>query len=225
MSYLIVLSGGIDSVTALYKILNEHPSALIETVSFDYGSKHNAQEYRAVEVISARLQITNTRIDIGFINDLFKSDLLSSGGEIPEGHYAASNMERTIVPFRNGIMLSIAAGFAESIGCRTLVIGNHRGDSYVYPDCRHEFIHPMGEAIRYGTQKQIRLLSPFCYLTKTDIVRIGGDLGIPYELTYSCYKGGDIHCGKCGTCYERREAFRDSGVEDKTVYKEVQCIT
>ncbi len=127
-------------------------------------------------------------------------------------------MKRTVVPFRNGIMLAIAAGFAESIGANHLVLGNHAGDHAVYPDCREDFTAPMSAAIKAGTYAEITIVRPFEKVTKTDICRIGNELGVPYKLTYSCYKGGEKHCGKCGTCFERIEAFRDSGVTDPTLY-------
>ena len=127
-------------------------------------------------------------------------------------------MKRTVVPFRNGIMLSIAAGLAESLEVEALMLGNHAGDHAIYPDCRPEFSDPMAFAIEAGTYAKIKVIRPFEHLTKTDIAKIGGQLNAPFELTYSCYKGGENHCGKCGTCYERKEAFRDAGVMDPTPY-------
>ena len=137
----------------------------------------------------------------------------------PEGHYADPTMKKTVVPFRNGIMLSIAAGYAESLGASQVILGNHFGDHAIYPDCRKDFITPMAEAIKHGTYGEIALLSPFCEVDKTEIAKIGASLGVPFELTWSCYKGGDKHCGKCGTCVERIEAFRLAGVIDLTAYE------
>ena len=148
----------------------------------------------------------------------FKSDLLKTGGDIPEGHYADPSMKKTVVPFRNGIMLSIAAGYAESLDADAIVLGNHFGDHAVYPDCRVDFINPMKEAIEKGTYKGIKLLSPFDTIDKTEIARIGHALNFPFELTYSCYNGEDKHCGKCGTCFERKEAFQLAGIKDPTEY-------
>jgi 7-cyano-7-deazaguanine synthase len=149
---------------------------------------------------------------------LFASDLLKSGGEIPEGHYEAENMKQTVVPFRNAIMLSIAGGFAESVGAEGLVIAAHGGDHAIYPDCREEFMQAMGETLRLGTYARIRLLRPFIAMTKGDIVAEGKRLGVDFARTWSCYKGGDVHCGRCGTCVERREAFQLAGVPDPTEY-------
>jgi len=218
LKFLVVFSGGMDSATALYKTIVDNPNDKVETISFNYGSKHNDMEYKAAQKICEKLNIKNTKISLDFISQYFKSDLLQSGGNIPEGHYAAENMKSTVVPFRNGIMLSIAAGFAESVEADILVLGNHAGDHTIYPDCRQEFVNPMAKAIEEGTWKKIKLQSPFCNITKTEIVKIGVKLKVPYELTYSCYNGKEMHCGKCGTCVERIEAFKDSKVDDPTEY-------
>lgn len=217
MKSLIVLSGGMDSATALAYALKRGDEC--ETISFNYGSKHNDREFYFAEKFCQHYGVKTNRVDLTFIDSLFKSDLLKSGGEIPEGHYADPSMKRTVVPFRNGIMLSIAAGYAESIEFNKLVIGNHFGDHAIYPDCRQSFINPMSAAVFNGTYKNIILDSPFCYISKTEIARIGSKLNVPYGLTYSCYKGGEKHCGKCGTCFERKEAFRDAGIEDPTEYE------
>lgn len=218
MKTIIVLSGGMDSSTALAWSKNEGHE-LVGAVNFQYGSKHNLKERLAAVSVAGHYQIPLTFVDLPFVNDLFKSDLLKSGGEIPEGHYADPSMKRTVVPFRNGIMLSIAAGFAESVEADAVVLGNHFGDHAVYPDCREEFVTPMALAIEKGTYAGIKLLSPFKSISKTDIAKFGHDLNVPFALTWSCYKGGDKHCGKCGTCFERIEAFRESGVQDPTEYE------
>ena len=215
---LVVLSGGLDSTTALYWALTQFEE--VETITFNYGSKHNDIENAYAKKTCEKLGVKNTVIHLDFMNKYFKSDLLQSGGEIPEGYYTAENMKSTVVPFRNGIMLSIAAGFAESNDCDTLVLGNHSGDHAIYPDCRPEFIEGIAKAIYNGTAKNISVVSPFCNISKTDIVKIGAKLGVDFSLTYSCYKGKETHCGKCGTCQERIEAFEQAGVKDPTVYKE-----
>ncbi len=214
---LVVFSGGMDSTVGVYWAVENYTE--VETLSFYYGSKHNRQEHKRALQTCEKLGLKNTLIELDFINKYFQSDLLQSGGDIPEGHYAADNMKSTVVPFRNGIMLSIAAGFAESQECDVLVLGNHNGDHAIYPDCRESFIEGIKKAISEGTAKNIEVVSPFCNISKTDICKIGDELNVDYSLTYSCYKGGDSHCGKCGTCYERIEAFTDSGVNDPTVYE------
>ena len=157
-------------------------------------------------------------IPLEFVNRLFASDLLKSGGAIPEGHYAAENMKQTVVPFRNAIMLSIACGFAESVGAEGLVIAAHTGDHTIYPDCREDFMAAMGEAMRLGTYAGVQLLRPFIAQTKGQIAAEGARLGVDFARTWSCYKGGAVHCGVCGTCVERREAFLAAGLADPTVY-------
>lgn len=217
MKALVVFSGGMDSATAIVWALNNGFTE-IETVSFNYGSKHNDKEYEHALKFCERYGIKNTRIDLAFINQYFKSDLLKSGDEIPEGHYADPSMQKTVVPFRNGIMLSIAVGLAESKEMTHVIIGNHSGDHAIYPDCRSEFIEGMALAASVGTYKAIKIHSPFCSVDKTAIVKLGAQLSVPYELTYSCYNGGEKHCGKCGTCHERKESFELAGVIDSTEY-------
>ncbi len=216
---LVVLSGGMDSSTALGWALAQPDLEVVGALSFWYGSKHNDREWAAAVKVASFYSIPIQRARLEFVAQFFKSDLLQTGGDVPEGHYADPSMQRTVVPFRNGIMLSIAAGYAESIGAKSVVLGNHFGDHAVYPDCRADFITAMDEAIRTGTYSQIEILSPFCSFDKTKIARIGTDLGVPFELTYSCYKGELFHCGKCGTCFERKEAFDLASVPDPTEYE------
>jgi len=218
MMSLIVLSGGMDSTVALASSISDGIGD-IETITFNYGSKHNDMENKSAKIISDYYGVKNTLVKLDFIAESFKSDLLKTGGEIPEGHYAAESMKSTVVPFRNGIMLAIAAGFAESIGAKRIVLGNHAGDHSIYPDCRPNFSASMSDAIRFGTCDEIELITPFVNKTKTDICMIGQSLEVPFHLTYSCYNGRDRHCGKCGTCFERIEAFRDSKISDPTFYE------
>ena len=150
----------------------------------------------------------------------FQSSLLKGGEEIPEGHYAAENMKSTVVPFRNGIMLAIAAGLAESRGLHYVMMANHAGDHTIYPDCTPQFVRAMSAATKAGTYPGIELLVPYTDITKGDIARRGKALGLDYSETWSCYKGGERHCGRCGTCVERREAMADAGIDDPTDYEE-----
>jgi len=217
---LVVLSGGMDSATALAWCVDKYKRENITTITFNYGSKHNQMENERAALLSDYYGVKNIYIEMPFINKIFKSDLLQSGGDIPEGHYADPSMKRTVVPFRNGIMLSIAAGLAESLEYNYLCIGNHEGDHAIYPDCRTEFMQPMDQAIENGTYKKIKILRPFEKIDKTEIIKIGSKLEVPYEISYSCYKGKELHCGKCGTCFERKEAFALSGTPDPTQYAE-----
>lgn len=215
-SALVVCSGGVDSVTALYWAQRRY--SRVEAVTFDYGSNHNKRERAGLRAIcnDTGVDLTVVKLPLG---RYFKSSLLSGADAIPEGHYAADNMKSTVVPFRNGIMLAFAAGLAESNGLDAIVLGNHAGDHTIYPDCRREFIDGMAEAVKAGTWKRIKVVSPFCDVTKADIVKVGARLGVPLGKTYSCYKGRKHHCGKCGTCVERREAFELAGVPDPTIYE------
>lgn len=222
MKVCVLLSGGMDSVTALYQVLGPHE--VVTTLSFDYGAKHNACEIPFAKLHSDRNGIPHQVIPLDFINTLFKSDLLKSGGDIPDGHYAEASMKQTVVPFRNGIMLAIAAGYAESVGAEGLVIAAHSGDHAIYPDCREPFMQAMATAMGQGTYAGIQLLRPFIDMDKTAIAKRGVELGIDFSETWSCYKGGDIHCGVCGTCVERREAFLLAGLPDPTIYQQTPAL-
>ena len=213
MRAIIVYSGGLDSTTLLY----EYRDRIALAVSFDYGSKHNAKELSFAEEHCRKLGIPHRIIPLDFIGRYFRSDLLLSGGEIPEGSYADDNMKSTVVPFRNGIMLAVAAGLAESYDMDTVLLANHGGDHAIYPDCRPEFIEAFDRAARAGTYNGVRIVSPYCDLTKRDIALRGRALGIDYARTWSCYKGGEKHCGRCGTCTERKEALAGF---DPTEYEE-----
>jgi len=159
-------------------------------------------------------------IPLDFMTRYFKSSLLEGGAEIPDGHYADENMKSTVVPFRNGIMLSVAVGIAESNGLQYVMMANHGGDHTIYPDCRPEFVDAFNRAAETGTFVKVGLRSPYTHLTKADIVSRGKTLGIDYSKTWSCYKGGSEHCGRCGTCVERHEAFMEAGISDPTKYEE-----
>ena len=213
---LVVLSGGLDSVTALYWAHKYYKE--VKAIHFNYGSKHQFNETVCAGFHTNKLGIELVQIDIP-LDKYFKSSLLVGGEEIPEGKYDEDNMKSTVVPFRNGIMLSIAAGYAESIDYDCVVLGNHAGDHTIYPDCRQVFINAFSLALTLGTWKGVELVSPFCNIRKEDIVKIGTELNIDYTKTYSCYKGMKKHCGVCGTCTERKEAFQLAGVKDPTEYQ------
>ncbi|MDE5812338.1 MAG: 7-cyano-7-deazaguanine synthase QueC [Muribaculaceae bacterium] len=212
---LLVLSGGVDSTVMLYK----YASKIAMAVNFNYGSNHNKRENDCAALSCKRLGIPMIRIDLDFIAKYFDSSLLDGADAIPEGEYDDENMRSTVVPFRNGIMLAVAAGIAETHKLKTLMLANHSGDHAIYPDCRPGFIDAMSRAIAEGTYDGITIDAPFTNLSKTDIVRIGAEIGVDFANTYSCYRGGVRHCGRCGTCRERREAFRDAGVTDPTHYE------
>ena len=213
---VIIVSGGLDSITLLY----DKASTIALAISFDYGQNHGAKELPFAEYHCHKLGIQNITIPLYFMHQYFKSSLLDGAAPIPEGHNEEENMKSTVVPFRNGIMLAIATGIAESHELKRVYIANHGGDHVIYPDCRPEFISAMNGATEAGTFVNVRVEAPYTNITKSDIVSRGAALGIDYSKTWSCYKGSDVHCGKCGTCVERKEAFVDAGVNDPTVYEE-----
>ena len=212
---VLILSGGVDSVTMLY----DFQERIALAISFDYGSNHNSREIPFARLHCERLGIRHIVIPLAFMGEYFKSSLLSGADDIPEGNYDDDNMKSTVVPFRNGIMLSVAVGMAESAGLKHVMMANHGGDHTIYPDCRPEFVSAFSAAAEAGTYEGVTLLAPYTSWTKADIARRGKELGIDYSETWSCYKGGEVHCGKCGTCVERREAFAEAGIKDTTVYE------
>ena len=213
---VIIVSGGMDSITLLYDKKNE----IALGISFNYESNHNAKEIPLAEMHCRRLGIKHITINLDFMGQYFKSSLLEGGEAIPEGNYADENMKSTVVPFRNGIMLSIAIGIAESNNLKKVLIANHGGDHTIYPDCRPEFIKAIDAAAYAGTFVNAHVEAPYTHITKGDIARIGKRLGLNYAETWSCYKGADKHCGRCGTCIERKEALTEAGIEDTTEYEE-----
>lgn len=212
---VIIVSGGLDSITLLY----DKAETIALAVSFDYGQNHGAKELPFAAHHCRKLGIPHITIPLSFMHRYFKSSLLDGAEAIPEGHYAEENMKSTVVPFRNGIMLAIATGIAESHGLKRVYIANHGGDHSIYPDCRPDFIQAMDGAATAGTFVNVRIEAPYTNITKADIVRRGTALGVDYSKTWSCYKGSDVHCGKCGTCVERKEAFLEAGVKDPTEYE------
>lgn len=213
---LIIVSGGMDSVT----LLHDRKDSIALAITFDYGSNHAQKEIPFARLHCQRLGIPHLVIPLDFMHQYFKSSLLEGDAAIPEGNYDDENMKSTVVPFRNAIMLSIACGIAESNGLHHVLIANHGGDHAIYPDCRSEFINAMSSAMQNGTYEHIDIDAPYTNITKADIALRGKALGIDYSETWSCYRGGERHCGKCGTCTERREALELAGINDTTLYEE-----
>jgi len=203
MKAVLIYSGGMDSTTALYKYRKEIKLA----VTFTYGARQDREETACAAENCRRLGIRHLIIPLGFISEHFNSSILEGGADVPHGSYDTENMKSTVVPFRNGIMLSVAVGLAENEGLDTVLIANHSGDHAIYPDCRPGFIEAIDAAAREGTYAGVRIVSPFCGLTKREIALIGREEGVPFELTYSCYEGRSRHCGVCATCVERKEAL------------------
>ena len=203
MKAVIVYSGGMDSTVLLYRYRKEISLA----VTFTYGSRQDEAQLECAGWNCARLGIRHLVIPLDFMGKYFKSSMFEGQEDIPHGKYDEENMKSTVVPFRNGIMLSVAVGLAESNGLDTVLIANHAGDHTIYPDCRPEFIDAISSAAKAGTFEGISIVSPFCNITKRDSALIGREEGVPFEKTYSCYEGRARHCGLCGTCNERKEAL------------------
>lgn len=216
-SYLVLLSGGLDSGVALRWTAHEHHVKL--ALSFDYGSNHAKRELECARLQAEALGIPHRIIDLSSVSQYLNSALLNGADAIPTASYDIENMKQTVVPFRNGIFLAIAAGIAESAECDGIVIAAHSGDHAIYPDCREPFMQAMQNAVAEGTYARLQLLRPFIDKNKADIVRLGVSLGINFAHTYSCYKGAAHHCGICATCRERRQAFQDAGIADPTTYE------
>jgi 7-cyano-7-deazaguanine synthase len=219
MKTAVVCSGGLDSVTLAYQVGKERE--LDRLISFDYGQKHKKElEYAARA--AADIGVAHNIVDISGIARFFKRSALTGDLEVPEGSYSEDNMQVTVVPNRNAIMLSIAYGIVADEAISAVAVAVHGGDHFIYPDCRPEFIDAfrrMQDVALEGIA-DIELLAPYVHMDKADIVRLGAALEVPFHLTWSCYKGGDFHCGRCGTCIERQEAFNVAGIDDPTVYQD-----
>ncbi len=219
MKTLVICSGGLDSVTLAYKVAAER--TLQGLVSFDYGQRHK-KELAFAKIAADKLGVPHHLIDISEVGRMLGGSALTDRIDVPDGHYAEENMKITVVPNRNAIMLAIAYGVASAQGAQNVAAAVHGGDHFIYPDCRPGFIHAFETMQNLALEgfSQISLYTPFLEKTKAQIVSEGARLGVDFSNTWSCYKGGDIHCGRCGTCVERREAFDIAGVVDPTVYKD-----
>lgn len=218
------LSGGLDSVTLAHALSDE--GAALVALSFDYGQRH-AREIEHAARCAARLGADHHIVDLRSVGALLTGSALTDPAiEVPEGHYTDATMATTVVPNRNAIMLSVAVGVAVARGADAVATAVHAGDHPVYPDCRPAFIQAVEHEARVGNEGFIsddfRVLAPYLHVTKDEIVRRGAALGVPFAETWSCYQGGELHCGRCGTCVERREAFELAGVVDPTTYAEVR---
>lgn len=221
MKAIAIVSGGLDSVTLAHTLKAEGYD--LHLLSFNYGQRHAKElEYakRCAEVLGARWSL----VDLSSVAPLLTGSALTDAIPVPDGHYAAENMRVTVVPNRNAVMLAIAYAAAVSEQADAVAFAVHGGDHFIYPDCRPEFAQAFDSMQRLAVQGHarpgLRLLAPFLHMTKADIVRQGAALGVDYVATWSCYKGGAVHCGTCGTCVERKEAFELAGVVDSTIYQE-----
>lgn len=217
----VIVSGGMDSITLLYYALSKTDAKNIAVLSFDYGQKHK-KELDNAKSITSDLGIKHDVVDLQSTTKLLESSLTSKDKEVPHGHYAEENMKATVVPNRNAIMLSIAYGVAISNGSKYLLYGAHTGDHFIYPDCRQEFVVALDEALAIGNEGfgDVELLAPFGYISKSEIAKVGIQLKVPFEKTWSCYEGKERPCLECGTCVERTEAFMDNHSKDPLLTNE-----
>lgn len=217
MRTVVIFSGGIDSTVLLYDLRAQGDEVL--ALSVDYGQRHRVEldhARRIAEALRAEWQLA----DLSAIAPLLAGSSQTSGDvPVPHGHYAEETMKQTVVPNRNMIMLAVAAGWAISRRADRIAYAAHTGDHTIYPDCRPEFARAMDHALGLADWRPITLHCPYITLTKAQIVARGAELGVDFAATWSCYEGGSLHCGRCGTCYERREAFQLAGVPDPTPYQ------
>ncbi|OKH88325.1 7-cyano-7-deazaguanine synthase QueC [Thalassospira sp. TSL5-1] len=218
MKTIVVCSGGLDSVTLAHKVAREH--SLQGLISFDYGQRHKKELDYAADT-ARDLGVPHNIVDLKPVGRLLTgSSLTSDDVAVPDGHYAEETMRITVVPNRNAIMMTVAFGAAASAGADAVAAAMHGGDHFIYPDCRPDFVNAFQSMQDHALEgvAQIRLYTPFIHTSKADIAAEAGRLGVPIDRTWSCYKGGDVHCGRCGTCVERREALELARVPDPTVY-------
>jgi len=209
MKTVLLLSGGLDSTTLLYYL--KDLGYEIYCLSFDYGQRHS-KELEAAKKIAEIKKVPHKIVDITNINELLLGSSLTSDIDIPYGHYKDESMKSTVVPNRNMILLSLAIGYAVSIDADKVSYAAHSGDHAIYPDCRPIFYDRMNEVAEIANYKQIKIEAPFINIDKKEIVKIGEKLGVPFDLTWTCYEGKDEPCGKCGSCIERKEALEEAGI-------------
>lgn len=213
---VVIYSGGMDSFTLLHQVINE--GKRVYALSFNYGQKHS-KELHYAQKVSDELGIPHKIVDITAINQLLLGSSLTDDIEIPEGHYEEESMKSTVVPNRNMIMLSLAVGYAVSIGATAVYFGAHGGDHAIYPDCRPEFVEKMDAVSKIANYEPVEILAPFLNSDKIDILKAGLALGLDYGKSWTCYNGRERACGKCGSCRERLEAFEKNGQKDPLRYE------
>ena len=216
MKTILIYSGGLDSTTLLYQLKAQGRD--VKALSINYGQRHSKELDFAKRNCDA-LGVEHRTVDLYSLKPLLGgSSQTDASVAVPEGHYAAENMKLTVVPNRNMLMLSVAAAWAIAEKADTIAYAAHSGDHAIYPDCREEFVDALNKALGLADWHTVQIERPFINISKSDIVKLGNDLKVPFADTWSCYKGGDKACGVCGTCYERREAFVEAGVTDPTPY-------
>jgi 7-cyano-7-deazaguanine synthase len=213
---VVIYSGGMDSFTVLNRAL--HDGKEVYALTFDYGQRH-VKEIEYASKVCKSLKVKHKVIDISAINQLLAGSSLTDNIDIPQGHYEADSMKSTVVPNRNMILLSLAVGYAVSVGASQVYYGAHSGDHAIYPDCRPEFVMKMNDVCKIANYESVEIFSPYLTVTKSDILTDGLKMGLSYEQTWTCYNGREKACGKCGACQERLEAFSDNNVTDPLDYE------
>ena len=221
MKTIAVISGGMDSITMLHKLHKEGHE--LKAISFNYGQRHS-KELEVAKKNCEILNIDHKIVDISFLRDLASNSALTGDIDVPEGHYEDENMKQTVVPNRNMILSAIAVGYAVNEDFDNIAIGVHSGDHAIYPDCRAEFVEALNKTTQIANYKAITVLAPFIDADKTEIIKQGLEVGVDYSLTWTCYKGLDKACGKCGSCQERLEAFKNNGVNDPLEYETKEIV-
>ncbi|MFH8805203.1 7-cyano-7-deazaguanine synthase QueC [Streptomyces sp. NPDC017936] len=216
---VLSFSGGMDSTTLAARYASKGYDLLL--LSFNYGQRHRRRELEAAAGIAGYLGAEHHVVDLSSVAPLLPGTALTDPGvDVPDGHYAEESMKSTVVPNRNAIMASIALGVASARGAELIGLGVHAGDHAVYPDCRPEFVEALREmaAVALAGMHVPQIATPFVHMTKTEIAAYADSIKAPVHMSWSCYKGGEVHCGTCGTCTERKEAFADAGLTDPTEY-------
>jgi len=213
---VVIYSGGMDSFTVLNRALKDGKE--VYALSFDYGQKH-VKELKCAAKVCEDLKVTHKVIDISAINQLLAGSSLTDDIEIPEGHYEEESMKSTVVPNRNMILLSLAVGYAVSVGASQVYYGAHSGDHAIYPDCRPEFVQKMNDVCLIANYEAVEIFSPYLEVSKTAILTDGLAMGLDYSDTWTCYNGREKACGKCGACQERLEAFEENNATDPLSYE------
>ncbi len=214
---VVIYSGGMDSYTLLHVARAQGLS--VHALSFNYGQRH-VRELESASAVCERLDIPHKVIDIRAMGEVMAGSALTSDVDVPEGHYEEDSMKATVVPNRNMILLSLATGYAVTVGAGAVWYGAHGGDHAIYPDCRPEFVEKMDAVCRVANYDPVGVEAPFMALDKGEILAEGLKLGLDYSQTWTCYNGRERACGRCGSCVERLEAFASHGVTDPLVYEE-----
>jgi 7-cyano-7-deazaguanine synthase len=213
---VVIYSGGMDSFTVLNRAIKDGKE--VYALSFDYGQRH-VKELECASSVCESLKINHKVIDISSINQLLAGSSLTDDIDIPEGHYESENMKSTVVPNRNMILLSLAVGYAVSVGASQVYYGAHSGDHAIYPDCRPEFVQKMNDVCYIANYESVEIFSPYLKVNKSAILADGIEMGLDYSNTWTCYNGREKACGKCGSCQERLEAFSDNNIIDPITYE------